>query len=193
MMSLMVVCYSCLFITELDKSEQSWSFMWPSYFFCVFFWCWLFLLFSLMIRRWLWPGGWHGPPWSLPWASGRQKAHWLSPPWDQQSKQKDESAFKILVESLQMTRFTLVVAPMSPSRTKTESPSLRKMNPKIFSSPLPNLDIRVMVRISPPVWLRLCDGPLRQPALIGLSLPPVERKWKWLKVMMMMMMIIGKV
>ena len=174
-MSLMVLCSSFLFITELDKSEQNGSFKWPSYFF-VFFWCWSFLLFSLMIRRWQGPGGWHGLPWSPPWAPGRQKAHWLSPPWDQQSKQIDESAFKILVESLEMTRFTLVVAPMSPSRTKTESPSLSKMNPKRFSSPLPNLDIRLMVRIGPPVWLRLCDGPLRQPALIGLFLPPVERK-----------------
>jgi len=37
MMSLVVVCYSCLFITEPDKSEQNGSFKWPSYFFCVFF------------------------------------------------------------------------------------------------------------------------------------------------------------
>ena len=188
-MSLMVLCSSFLFITELDKSEQNGSFCGPPTFLC-FFGVGRFYFFSLLIRRWQGPGGWHGLPWSPPWAPGRQKAHWLSPPWDQQSKQNDESAFEILVESLEMTRFTLVVAPMSPSRTKTESPSLRKMNPKRFSSPLPNLDIRLMVRIGPPVWLRLCDGPLRQPALIGLSLPPVKRKWKWLKVMMTM---IGKV
>ena len=43
MMSLMVVCYSCLFITELDKSEQNGIFKWPSCFFFVFFWCWSFL------------------------------------------------------------------------------------------------------------------------------------------------------
>ena len=107
----------------------------------------LFSFFSLTSRRWQWPGGWHGRPWSPPSASWRQKAHWLSPPWDQQSKENDESVFKIfLVESRQMTRFTLVVAPMRPSRTKTESPSLRKMNPKRFSLPLPNLDKQVMVR-----------------------------------------------